>query len=290
MRKILTMTLLALPLLLTCCKRGNYDVIGMFASQGPDVESRFRQSMKYNESMPTVTYQAASDNYRLFVCTDVHVDTVTTELDAFVQTVLTDDNHVGVVLCLGDLQNAYGNLPRFLESIKPLEDSPDVDFVSVPGNHDLYYKLWADYSRHFGTGSFYFYIQTPGGDRDLFLCLDSASGVIGRSQRLWAESVLEASRDCRHKVLCTHTHFFKIDHSQGHTSNYPMEETMELLAMISRCGVDYVMTGHDHTAEETMYNGVMFRVFPAMAHYEQKSYYSVVEFGQKIKATDKCIR
>lgn len=281
---------LGLALSLACCKRGNLDVVGLIASQSPDVNKRFAVSQKYNATHPARSYQAGSDNYRLFMCTDVHVVDVTTELDRFVSDVLADTDHAPVVLCLGDLQSSYGYLPTFMEHVKPILDSPVDTLLSVPGNHDLYYGLWDEYLKYFGTGSYYFYIETPTKGRDLFLCMDSASGVMGRKQRDWVEKVLKDNADCRHKVVCTHTHFFKRDGSQEITDNYPLEETHELFGLFSRCGVDYVMTGHDHYLEETLYKGIMFRTYPSMKHTDPTSWYSIMTFREDGRITGEDIQ
>ena len=264
------------------CTRGNLDIAGLFCNQSPDVNKRFAKSQEYNETHPAVTYSSLSEDYRMFVCTDIHIDSVTTELDVFVNAVLADTDHCPAVLFLGDLQNAYGNLPLFIKHVQPLVDSPTDEPMMVVGNHDLYYGQWSEFTKYFGTASYYFYVTTPSGAKDIFICMDSASAVMGLAQRQWAEKILRNNADCRHKVICTHTHFFKRDGSQGHTSNYPLEETHVLCSMFANCGVDMVMTGHDHSVENTIYKGIYFRTFPALCHNDPESWYSIVHVGAEV--------
>ena len=57
----------------------------LFRSTAPSVDERFALSMQYNDREGYTTIQARDDEYSVYVCTDTHVATVNTKLQAFIQ-------------------------------------------------------------------------------------------------------------------------------------------------------------------------------------------------------------
>ena len=156
--------------------------------------------------------------------------------------------------------------------------------MAVTGNHDIYFKQWPEYIKYFKTCYYYFVVETPSGKKDLFVVYDSADGTVGSKQLQWLRETLEWAdkQDFRHIVACTHTHFFKRDGSQGHTSNYTQEETYALLNLFEKHGVDMVWSGHDHSREITQVKDMTCVVVDSMKDEDKKPFYMLVTMGEKI--------
>ena len=97
----------SLMLLISCNK--NYDYVGMFYSLGESADERFEMSMAYNDTHGYDKIHVDSDDYRLYVMTDVHVDFSTVNLDRYVSDYLNDSLAPPFSLCLGDVINATGH-------------------------------------------------------------------------------------------------------------------------------------------------------------------------------------
>ena len=94
--------------------------------------------------------------------------------------------------------------------------------------------------------------------------------------------MLEAAQEqkYRHIIVFTHTHFFKVDASQGHTSNFALEETYDLCDLFSRYGVELVLQGHDHCRDQHYFKGVQFLIVDALEDHFYNAYYAVMEVHQ----------
>lgn len=129
-------------------------------------------------------------------------------------------------------------------------------------------------------------VRIPGG-RDLYICLDTASGYLGTRQMAWLKDVLKGmdATDLRHVVVFTHTHMFKKDGSQGHTSNYPLEETLELSSLFRTYGVELFLSGHSHCRDISYFNGVRYVVVDALEeHYsDSETGYMILEAGDGLE-------
>lgn len=260
------------------------DLPGMFWSKSDTVDNRFAQSMAYNDKNGYAAVSIDSDDYDVYVFTDFHTDGDTRNLDAFVKAY--ESAPAPLSLYLGDVvNNKDADWDLFLRATRPLSERGNL-FVT-PGNHDLYFGLWPEYLSHFNTASYWFEVICPGA-KDLYICIDSASGTLGCDQRRWLETVLETKASSyRHVTVFTHTHFFKIDASQGHTSNYDINETYDLLHLFSVYGVDMVLTGHDHTSEHTAFGGVDYYVVPALENTKPEPGYALCRVGEHISVTFK---
>ena len=119
---------------------------------------------------------------------------------------------------------------------------------------------------------------------DLYICLDTAEGTLGTDQLKWLKALLAEKKNAgyRHIIVFTHTHLFKQDSSQGHTSNLSMEETYELTYLLSDAGVELYLCGHDHSREVTSYGGVKYITVDSSTDAEPEPYYMVMEVGKQI--------
>ena len=277
-------------LLLPSCNP-NYDLAGFLNSTSPDVSKRFEQSMAYNDSVGIPTVVVPSADYRVYVCTDSHIDSIPTNLPAFVQAAAAD-TLCPLALHLGDLVNAQGHIPYAVSLLTP-NHSPLTTFLAL-GNHDIYFNQWDEWRSYFGSSVYWFYTMLPDSTiLDRFICLDSAEGTIGTAQLQWLRELLTGNgsqpstlnaqhSSFRHTIVFTHTHFFRRDHSQEHTSNYAIEETYELTSLLEQGGVDMYWCGHDHSREITDYAGFTSIIVDAIEDHYPPAFYMVATLSDQI--------
>ena len=275
---------IALALVLSACasKDSSLDIAGMFSSNGEPVDVRFKQSKAYNDSVAEIHLNVASDNYTVYVCTDSHITRKSHKnLDYFMAQYKAAESPK-VAVHLGDLINAQQNF-ACADSILHFAGQTVADTIFVtPGNHDLYFKQWTEFRSFFKTGTYWF--DTNNGDKklDLFICLDSGDGTLGVEQMNWLRTLLadKAKDGYRRIIVFTHTHFWKLDNSQGHTSNYSMEETYELTALFAKHGVEFVWCGHQHARQSVIFKGVNYLVLDATKDEESGQSYMTVNMGE----------
>lgn len=261
------------------------DLVGMFSGTSPSIDDRFEQSIQYNAQYGYVTLQAPAENYNVYVCTDTHITTTRNRWEYFINTYRAD-SLCPVAVHLGDIidaQTDFQYVQDALLSINNQINSKDT-LMAVAGNHDIYFKQWSKFIAAFKTSTYYFMVKTPSGKRDLFIIYDSADGTVGSKQLQWLESTLQwaDNQNFRHVVACTHTHFFKRDGSQGHTSNYTIEETYALLNLFTSHGVDMIWSGHDHSREITNVKGMLCIVLDSMRDKDFKPHYMLITMGEQI--------
>ena len=75
---------------------------------------------------------------------------------------------------------------------------------------------------------------------------------------------------------------FKQDDSQGHTSNYSMEETYDITSLLTRYGVEMYWSGHDHSREITKYGGVTYIVVDSLEDPDPNPFYMIVNMSNYI--------
>lgn len=275
-----------LPLLLVSCTKGNLDMLGMFYTLSDGNDERFAQSMEWNDQVGYDTIQVAQDDYKVYTFTDIHVDTTTFNLDTFTTAYLNDTEAAPFCLCLGDQINAINNYPKFFAYIDKMK-AAGKKVYSTPGNHDLYYDQWSIYRDYWKTSAYWFLVQTPGGFEDLYICLDSSDGTLGIDQRKWLEQLLKEKSQMgyRHIIVFTHTHFWKRDQSQGHTSNFALEETYEIADIFGKYNVDIVLQGHSHYRYKTVFKGVTYLRLDKMEDHYYNSHYTTFQIGNDIDWT-----
>ena len=276
----------AFVILLSSCNP-NYDMAGMLNGSSPEVSTRFEQSMAYNDSVGIPAVVVPSADYRVYVCTDSHIDSIPTNLTTFVQAAAAD-TLCPLLLHLGDLVNAQGHIPYAVSLLTP-NQSPLTTFLAL-GNHDIYFNQWDEWRSYFGTSVYWFYTMLPDSTiLDRFICLDSAEGTLGTAQLQWLRELLTTNHlplttnhPFRHTIVFTHTHLFKRDNSQGHTSNYAIEETYELTSLLEQGGVDMYWCGHDHSREITDYAGFTSIVVDAIEDHYPPAFYMIADLSDEI--------
>ena len=276
----------AFVILLPSCNP-NYDMAGMLNGSSPEVSTRFEQSMAYNDSVGIPAVVVPSADYCVYVCTDSHIDSIPTNLTTFVQAAAAD-TLCPLLLHLGDLVNAQGHIPYAVSLLTP-NQSPLTTFLAL-GNHDIYFNQWDEWRSYFGTSVYWFYTMLPDSTvLDRFICLDSAEGTLGTAQLQWLRELLTTNHlplttnhPFRHTIVFTHTHLFKRDNSQGHTSNYAVEETYELTSLLEQGGVDMYWCGHDHSREITDYAGFTSIVVDAIEDHYPPAFYMIADFSDQI--------
>ncbi|MPN25594.1 hypothetical protein SDC9_173006 [bioreactor metagenome] len=108
----------------------------------------------------------------------------------------------------------------------------------------MYFDGWKHYFRLFGSSVYYFTIQTPSKE-DIYICLDSGSGTLGKSQLKWLKELLQNRRQFYDKcVIFTHVNFFRDRHTLS--TNPLINELLVLMDLFEKYEVDYVVMGHDH--------------------------------------------
>lgn len=256
------------------------DIAGMFSNNGEPINVRFAQSMEYNATVGEIHLDMGNDNYTVYACSDSHITRKAHKnLDAFI----ADYNAAPkpkLALHLGDLIDAQKNYPC-VDSVLNLAN--DHLFIT-PGNHDCYFKQWTEYRKYFHTGTYWFDTNNGSKKLELYICLDSADGTLGADQRKWLRDLLaqKSKEGYRRIIAFTHTHFWKLDESQGHTSNFALEETYELAAIFAEYGVQYVWTGHQHSRQSVIFRGVNYLVLDATQDSEKGQSYMTADMGESV--------
>lgn len=260
------------------------DMKGMFSPNGPTVETRFEQSMAYNALRGEMHLNMQSDDYTIYMCSDSHITRKTHKnLDYFMEQYKAAAAPK-LALHLGDLIDAQKNIPCADSIVHFAGQTVNDTLFITPGNHDIYFKQWDIYCSYFKSSVYWF--DTRNGDKklDLFICLDSAEGEIGVSQMNWLRTLLQqkSQEGYRHIIVFTHTHLWKLDASQGHTSNMALEATYELTSLLSQYGVEYVWSGHQHARQLVQFKGVKYMVLNATKDAEKGQSYVLAHMGETI--------
>lgn len=267
-----------------CSRESTLDMAGMFSPNGETVETRFAQSQDYNRQAGFKHIDMQTDDYVIYVCTDSHITTKThRNLDYFMAQYKAEAGPK-LALHLGDVIDAQDNY-LCADSILHFAGQTLRDTVFVtPGNHDIYFKQWPIYRSFFKTSAYWFETRNGAKRLDLFICIDSAEGALGETQTKWLEALLaEKSKEgYRHIILFTHTHLWKLDGSQGHTSNMALEESYNFTDMIGKYGVKYVWSGHQHARQSVIFKGVNYLVLDATKDEESGQAYMTVNMGKSI--------
>ena len=264
----------------------NYDMPGMFNGSSERADKRFEESMAYNQQHG-YAHLIVPEDYRIYACTDTHVDSTTYNWETFVK-LYKSDPACPFAIHLGDLINANNNFERFFKAAAVVPEGyvqgKDTCFYTL-GNHDIYFNQWPAFKSYVHTSTYWFDTRTADGKLlDLFICLDSGEGTLGVEPLKWLNNTLEEKSEegYRHIIVFTHTHVFKQDDSQGHTSNYSMEETYDITAILSKYHVDMYWSGHDHSREITHYGGVTYIVVDALDDPVETPFYMVADMSKAI--------
>ena len=278
---IFVFVLCSLFLLSSCSEESTLDMKGMFSPNGEVVNTRFKQSMDYNETRPEIHLDMQSDDYTIYMCSDSHITRKTHKnLDYFMDQYKAAPSPK-LAIHLGDIIDAQKNFPCADSIVHFLGQTLQDTLFITPGNHDIYFKQWPIYRDFFKTSVYWF--DTKNGDKllDLFICLDSAEGTLGTDQTKWLKDLLAAKskEPYRRIIVMTHTHLWKLDGSQGHTSNMALEETYELTSLLSQYKIEYVWSGHQHARQLVTFKGVKYMVLNATKDSESGQSYVLAHMG-----------
>ena len=289
MRKIQYYIVCACALALCACasEDSTLDMKGMFSPNGEVVGTRFAQSMAYNDSVGEIHLNMGSDNYTIYVCTDSHITrTSHKNLDYFINQYKAAAAPK-VALHLGDIIDAQKNFPCADSIVHFAGQTINDTLFITPGNHDIYFKQWPIYRDYFKTSVYWFDTNNGTKKLDLFICLDTAEGTLGVDQTNWLRDLLakKSKEGYRRIIVFTHTHLWKLDDSQGHTSNMALEETYELTSLLGQYGVEYVWCGHQHARQNVTFKGVNYIVLNATKDSEKGQSYMIAEMGDAVQYT-----
>ena len=269
---------------LSCAnEEATLDIAGMFSSNGEPVNTRFEQSVAYNDSVGEIHLDMKADNYTVFVCSDSHITRKAHKnLDYFVAQ-FNAATTPKLAIHLGDLIDAQNNFPCADSVLRVGGRSINDTLFITPGNHDVYFKQWPVYRSFFKTGTYWFDTNNGTKKLDLFICLDSADGTLGRKQMKWLKELLDRKSKERYRriIVFTHTHLWKLDGSQGHTSNMALEDTYELTALLAKYGVEYMWSGHQHARQSVIFKNVCYLVLDATKDNERGQSYMTVDLGDE---------
>lgn len=269
---------------LSCGDDPSLDMMGMFDGQSPDVSLRFDGSSGLLQAGATGVC-SATDDYAVYVGADMHIDSqaTTAHTDAFLSAFAADDS-APFALILGDLVNGKNSMSMASGRVREMAGDKAGSVYMALGNHDIYFNLWEQWHHEWGMANYAFKVTTPS-YTDLYICLESASGYLGKKQLDWFRSMLEnaGDMDLRHRIVFTHTHMFKKDMSQGHTSNYPMEESYEIMGLMEKHGVELFLSAHSHSRDFTSFKGVDYVVVDALEeHYpDEETGYLILGVGDR---------
>ncbi|MBQ9603139.1 MAG: metallophosphoesterase [Paludibacteraceae bacterium] len=278
--------IIASVLLFAACANENstLDMKGMFSPNGETIDARFEQSLAYNAARGEIHMDMQADDYTIYVCTDSHITRKThRNLDYFVAQYRAAAAPK-IALHLGDVIDAQKNFPC-ADSILHFAGQTIADTLFVtPGNHDIYFKQWPIYRDFFKSSVYWF--DTRNGEKklDLFICLDSAEGELGVKQMNWLRSLLDekSKEGYRRIIVFSHTHLWKLDASQGHTSNMALEATYEFTSLLSQYGVEYYWCGHQHARQVVRFKGVTYMVLNATKDSESGQSYMIAHMGENV--------
>ena len=283
-KNLLYLSLIALVFTSCASDDTTLDIAGLFSPNGEVVGTRFAQSMAYNDSVGEMHLDMGSDDYLIYVCADSHITRKNHKnLDFFIDQYRAE-TAPRLALHLGDIIDAQKNYPC-ADSILHFAGQTILDTVfATPGNHDIYFRQWSIYRSFFKTSAYWFDTNNGAKKLDLFICLDSAEGTLGVDQMNWLRNLLanKSKEGYRRIVVFTHTHIWKLDESQGHTSNMALEETYELTSLLGQYGVETVWCGHQHAMQRVVFKNVLYLVLNATKDKEQGQAYMIAEMGNNV--------
>lgn len=269
-----TLIFAILILLLSSCR---YDFAGFVSPPSKTVETRFKESLDMNNNDTIISIASAS--YQMALCSDVHVNKTAHNLSILLKEVNSNPD-ISLMAILGDITDMSGGM--FVAKDTITSANMDIPVKYIVGNHDLYFNQWNDFKECFGSASYYFIVQADTVS-DLFIVLDSGSGTIGNSQLKWLENLLKSRRHLhRNCTVLTHTHFWDTEMSQFPTGNFPVEETAVLTNLFSKYDVNMVISGHDHTSQVKLFNGVCYIITDAILDESEKWSYLKVTFSDEV--------
>ncbi len=255
--KIRFISLLFVHVMLQSCI-GDADLTG-FVRSTDRIEDRFAISMDYNADKTRIV-NFDSEEYELIIGADLHIgDTV--NYNRFLRDALSPE--IAAMVLAGDVVTGKEEDYELLGRILPADNQKKAYLLT--GNHELYFDGWKHFSRLFGSSVYFFTVVTPG-NSDLYVCLDSGSGTIGKSQLEWLRNLLTTSRkNHRYCVIFTHNNLFR---NRFTLSAIPPEnEVIVLMDLFLEHEVNMVVMGHDHIRAINHFGNTTYVTLDALADY-----------------------
>lgn len=280
-KRIILVSAIVLMLTATSCDR--LDVAGMFFSSGTHTEDRVAQWLEWNALHPPVVFTGVPDSYKVYVCSDIHLEGSVHRVQTFLRREYADPMGLFSIIN-GDLANERGDRPfRQLDSLFKLAEAVDTCFVTI-GNHDIYFDCQQHFADHFHTSTYTVAVQTVSGKEDLFIFLDSGNATHGRRQLKWLKDILQHRDQYRHVVVSTHTCLFRTSYNYSTTpaANLPEEEYYQLLDLMSKSDVSLFLMGHFHHKENRLLGHVPYYMTDNLNEDDDVPSYLVVTCGDAI--------
>ncbi|MCQ2351821.1 MAG: metallophosphoesterase [Paludibacteraceae bacterium] len=273
MKKFDKILVLALMVLLVSCETN--DISGVLVSSSPTPDARFDKSMEWNNAHEYPVLKVP-DSYRVYVCSDTHIQTTTDKFSRFVSAYKHDSN-CKFAVHLGDLVSGK-------EHHKLVYSVMQEPIFTIVGNHDLHFAQWSSFVEYWHTSTYYVETvsETSGRKLDLFIFLDSGNGTLGSKQMDWLRELLMVTSGYRNIIVCTHTDFFQGKAFDGNSANYPLEETYTLTNMFRQYGVKLVLTGHKHNWDDVTFAGVRYLTLESLKDDADNTSYVVVSVGNEL--------
>jgi UDP-2,3-diacylglucosamine pyrophosphatase LpxH len=244
-----------------------------YFSLNESVDQRVEQSLDWDSKNPKRELEIYSDEYTIFCMSDSHVGP-TINLDKFFRT--AKESNAEAVIMAGDLCSGRKADYDVLEKHIPSSDSLPVFMVA--GNHDLHYAGWNEFFNRFGSSTYFFTVKTPGG-LDLFICLDTSEGTLGKIQFSWLGNVLNNMRqNYRRCIVITHNNFFRV--KQAESTNPLPEEICALVELFTTNHVEMMITGHDHRKDDRLFGITRFIVMDPLEDKADNAGYFILNVNK----------
>lgn len=229
------------------------------------VEKRFVQSMAWNIANPQHNIICNTNNYSVIVASDLHIGGTVNTKALF--NIYEGSNDIALIL-IGDIVSGR---KEDYEVFKKISDSVTKPLLKIVGNHDLYFDGWKTYYEIFGSSTYYFTISTPD-STDLYICLDSGGGTLGKSQMDWLSDLLQTQRNqYRHCIVLGHVNMLRTRHTTS--ANPLIEENAHLISLFTENKVELVINGHDHHQNKTVFGNTSYIITDAlMDNYKNAGY------------------
>lgn len=279
MKKIRLMSAALMVLLTTSCDR--LDIQGMFWSHGDRTEARVDQWLQWNADNGEPVISGVADNYKIYVCSDVHLTDSAPRLAQMLSAEGSDPDAIFSIVN-GDIANESGEVPfRVADSV--IRMAADPCYVTL-GNHDIYFDCQEHFARYFHTSTYTITVNTVGGHKDLWVMTDSGNATMGKRQTEWLRALLKRRGEYRNVVVCTHTCLFRTSYNYSTTpaANLPEEEQYALQDMMSKNHVDLFVMGHFHHKEQQVIGGVKYVMTDNLNEDKDAPSYLVVSCGNDV--------
>ncbi len=191
-----------------------------------------------------------TNSFTFMAMGDTHVGSTAGEtLNTFAQASAAAGD--AFIVVAGDISS--GGLDGEFSQFKTIMGTHSMAWRAAIGNHDIFFGGWSNYRQQIGRSIYSF-----NADNVHFIMLDSANGVLGRSQLDWLESDLRANTR-PHIVIVTH--FPPWNGSFSSIYRMSSEEEAAVLKDIAyRYNVDLVISGHYHGFEENILGNTRYVV------------------------------